>query len=654
MNTSISYRADIDGLRAVAVIAVILFHLDPAWLPGGYVGVDIFFVISGYLISLIIHREMENGTFSFAEFYARRMRRIVPALSVVILSTVLVLNFVFSPDDLIDLVNSAIYAQFFASNVYFAFVADTSYFSDDHNAQALLHLWSLAVEEQFYLFWPVLLFVCLASRLSRWLPIGLLGLSLLSFALGDVLYPLDPMVAYYMLPTRIGEFGIGALIALVQGRRALPDLLASRGVSSALVLSGAAMIAWSCLVLTPESVFPGVNALLPTGGAGLIILGGIAAPWPARLLAQPLLVGIGRISYSAYLWHWPIVVAIRYVEGEMDLVQKLLAFAATLILATITYHLIEQPFRRRRLGFTAATLRYAAAPGLVLILAYAGLKATDGHGVYALSPGFEERYELYLTGLNPNFKAAYVCQRSALSPQDVSDPHCVTGSPAKGEPEILIWGDSKAAHLAGLLGKFGERTGTSIRNFAHSACAPVMEDPARFSAVRYAKSCARSSAVAWPEVLKHKKVFMAANWASYLKHDEAAFEAALIETIEALKRRGIALALIGEVPTIPNYDRECYIIKLKVSFVDCKARARAPRDLISSINERIRAIAVRTGTPYFDFTDVLCDETTCSAEIGDRPIYFDPGHLSIDGSLQVGEAALKDRALSSGMIAFMR
>jgi peptidoglycan/LPS O-acetylase OafA/YrhL len=654
MTTSIHYRADIDGLRAVAVLAVILFHLDPAWLPGGYVGVDIFFVISGYLISLIIQREVGDGSFSFAGFYARRVRRIIPALAFVILSTVLVFQFVFSPGDLEKLVESAIYAQFFLSNVYFAFIADASYFSDDAHAQALLHLWSLAVEEQFYLFWPLLLLLGLRGARSRGFLLLLSFLCVLSFLAGEVIYRFDPMAAYYMLPSRIGEFGLGTLVALLQTRRALPALLGSPIAAGVTMLLGFAMIAWSVAMLTPEAVFPGVNALLPAGGAALIIMGGIAKPWTARILGHPLPVFIGRISYSAYLWHWPIVVGIRYIEGEMDLVQKALAFAATLLLATLTYHLIETPFRQRRLAFKSAFLRYALAPGLVLLVANAGLKATDGHGLFALSPGFKERYERQVNGLNPNFRASYVCQRPTLSESDIRNPKCVTGAVSADEPSVLLLGDSKAAQLAGLLGKVGEHTGDAIRNVAHSACAPIIDDPARFSAGKYVKTCERSAAVVWPAVQEYRKVVLSANWASYLERADETFEAALIDTIEALKARGIEPALVGEVPYFPGYDRECYVIKLKVGFVDCKERARAPRASIDAVNARIRKIAETTGTAYFDFADLLCDSTTCSAQIGDQPIYYDAGHLSIDGSIRVGEMAVRDEALLSKLVAFLR
>ena len=654
MSNTTRYRADIDGLRAIAVLAVILFHLDPVWLPGGYVGVDIFFVISGYLISLIIEREVEDGRFTFSDFYARRVRRIIPALTVVILSTVVTFQFVFSPGDLETLVESAVYAQFFLSNVYFAFIADASYFSDEAHAQALLHLWSLAVEEQFYLFWPLLLLLGLRSDRPRGFLIVLSTLCILSFLFGEVIYHADPMTAYYMLPSRIGEFALGTLVALLQTRGALSAVLTRPAMAAGVMLLGFAMIAWSLISLTPESVFPGVNALLPAGGAALIILGGIASPWPARILGHSLPVFIGRISYSAYLWHWPIIVGIRYVEGEMDLAQKALAFTATLALATLTYHLIETPFRRKTLPLGRAFLRYALAPGLALLLVNAGLRATDGHGVFAFWPGFKERYERQVDGLSPNFRADYVCQRPLLSESDVRDPDCITGAASDEEPAVLLLGDSKAAHLAGLLGKVGEHTGDAIRNIAHSACAPVVYDPARFSAGKYVKTCEQSAAVVWSAVQGYQKVVLSANWASYLKRADETFEQALIETIQVLKGRGIEPALVGEVPYFPGYDRECYVIKLKLDFVDCDERARAPRSLIAEANRRIQKIAETTGVAYFDVADLLCDRTTCSAQIDGDPIYYDAGHLSIDGSVRVGEMALQDEAMLSKLVAFLR
>ena len=653
MSKTRRYRADIDGLRAIAVLAVILFHLDPAWLPGGYIGVDVFFVISGYLISLVIQREIEDGSFTFAGFYARRVRRIIPALAFVILSTVLVFQFVYSPGDLEELVESAVYAQLFLSNVYFAFIADASYFSDEAHSQALLHLWSLAVEEQFYLFWPLLLLVGFKWGRFGGFFVLLSILCILSFLFGEVTYRVDPMTAYYMLPSRIGEFALGTLVAMTQRNGGLDAVLARQATAAALTLFGFAMIAWALMSLTPESVFPGVNALFPAVGAALIILGGIANPWTARLLGHSLPVFIGRISYAAYLWHWPIVVGIRYIEGEMDLAQKALAFAATLLLAALTYRFIETPFRRKTLPLGPALMRYALAPGLILLLANVGLRSTDGHGVFALSPGYKERYERQLSGLSPNFRAKYVCQRPLLSESDVRNPDCITGAASHDEPVVLLFGDSKAAQLAGLLGKVGEHTGDAIRNVAHSACAPIVDEPARFSAGKYIKTCERSAAVVWSAVQGYQKVVLSANWASYLKRADETFEQALIETIETLKNRGIEPALFGEVPYFPGYDRECYVIKLKVGFVDCDERARAPRALIAEVNERIRTIADTTGIVYFDVADLLCDDTTCSAQIGGDPIYYDAGHLSIDGSVRVGEMALQNEAMLAKLVAFL-
>lgn len=652
MRSTIAYRADIDGLRALAVLAVILFHLDQNWLPGGYVGVDIFFVISGYLISRILQREIKEGSFSFTEFYARRMRRIVPALALVILTSAAVFHLIFSPGDFVTLVESALYSQVFLSNVYFAFVADASYFSDEVHSQVFLHLWSLAVEEQFYLCWPLLMLIGLRAQNPKLLLIGLPVLCLLSFLSGDAIHRIDPMTAYYMLPSRLGEFGLGALVALLQERESLARFLLAPRFAATSMLLGFSMIAWSLAALTPESIFPGMNALLPTAGAALVVLGGIPNPWPARLLGHALPVFIGRISYSAYLWHWPIVAGIRYVEGDLDLVQKAIAFVATFLLAFLTYHLIEQPFRRRPLGLVPVTLHYTIVPGAILLLAATGLKATDGQGLFAFSPEFRKQYQHYLSGLHPNYQADYVCQQKALARGDVVNRKCITGAALKREPDILLWGDSKAAHLAGLLGKVGEHTGDSIRNVAHSACAPVKNDPARFSPKPYVESCALSAEVVWPAVLGYRKVILAADWGGYLKRDANAFEATLIETITTLKDQGIKPALVGELPFFPKYDRECYLIKMKVAATDCEERARAPRSLITPINDRIRHVAEATGTPYFDFTDLLCNKTTCYAQIDDAPIYYDPGHLSIDGSIRVGELALEDRALLSKLRAF--
>ncbi|PHP68164.1 hypothetical protein CSC94_05805 [Zhengella mangrovi] len=639
---SIKYRDDIDGLRALAVSSVIIFHVDPSWLPGGFIGVDIFFVISGFLITRIMLSEMEAGRFSFSDFYARRIRRIIPILSVVILFTLILFQFIFTPKDLYDLGWSALASQFFVANFYFAFFSDTSYFADNAHSEALIHLWSLGVEEQFYLLWPVCLFF-LYKRVSTTTLIAFVFMATVaSFVGGDMLYAVDPDIAYYMLPSRVCQFGSGILVAIVVSKGLLNKLMSSRAAGNGLVLLGIALILWSFWWLTSATPYPGWRAAPPTIGAAFIILGGISRPLASRIFTLVPVVYLGRISYSAYLWHWPIIVLFLYLEGAMSLLAKTLAIVMTLCLSAISYSLIEQPFRRRPYGYWKSLTRMFGVPSIAVMLLCAPLLITNGLGVYALSASFKEAVDGLSIGMKPNYQANYVCQKPLLTAADLDDPRCITGD-QNVEPTAMLWGDSKAAQYAGLIGEIGKAIGISIRNLEHSACPPVFSNPERFTSGRYARTCKASGTIAMHKVLEAERVVISASWRSYLSTGGDAFEIALRETLDTLKRSDIKVAVLGDVPPLLKYDRECYVIRLKTPLANCSERARVAGRPDRVYNDRIKAIAEKAGALYIDFNDLLCDNQYCHGERGGRPLYYDAGHLSINGSVLVGKEVVANK-----------
>jgi peptidoglycan/LPS O-acetylase OafA/YrhL len=302
------FRPDIEGLRAVAVLFVIANHLG--WLGGGFVGVDIFFVISGFLISRIIFTQLDQQAFSLLDFYRRRVQRIAPAMFVVVAATLATAYWVMLPRDSTDVARSSVFSVGSLANVYFWLYPKEGYFDADTRQLPLLHLWSLGVEEQFYLAWPLVLVATGRAWKSTAFLAGAALAAAVSFALGDLLFPRDPSFVYYMMPTRAGELLVGALAsAWVCGNRAplTPTMRSLAGVS------GAAAIAGSLFLYNDATVFPGVRALLPTlVTAALILAGSQAGRGPAtRLLASKPLVAIGLISYSVYVWHWPLMAFYR-------------------------------------------------------------------------------------------------------------------------------------------------------------------------------------------------------------------------------------------------------------------------------------------------------------------------------------------------------
>ena len=344
--SDLKHRKDIDGLRAIAVLSVILFHMNPNWLPGGFLGVDIFFVISGFLITKIIHSQVTTNSFNFYDFYTRRMKRILPAFFTVVLSCLVIGYFLLIPYDYDKLGKSALSTVFFISNIYFARAAG-GYF-ETNDTLPLLHTWSLSVEEQYYFIWPIILMILLKFGIKQKALILLLSVvALISFAGATVLAITDTPLAkwnYYMLPSRVGELLIGSMLALLLN---YGYQLRNKNVWS---LAGALLILISFVLVDGHSVFPGINALWACLGTAFIL-----ASAPNNIVNRALsikpLTYIGLISYSLYLWHWPILAFIRYTNPNIQALEYLssnqLLFAGVLtwLLAHMTFKLIESKSR---------------------------------------------------------------------------------------------------------------------------------------------------------------------------------------------------------------------------------------------------------------------------------------------------------------------
>ena len=369
------FRADIEGFRAVAIGVILLFHAGLTALPGGFVGVDVFFVISGFLITSLLTRDIEAKTFGFRHFYLRRLRRLGPALLATVLATLVAGAFLLGPDYYFDLGASALAAILSLSNVHFWL--ETDYFGGAAKYEPLLHMWSLAVEEQFYLVWPAVLLV-----LMRVLPKSLLlpafaVLGLASLLVAEIFLSRDASAAFYLPQFRVFEFMLGAAVAL------LPPLSARMApVSHVLSLAGGAAIVAACLTLDEASRFPGLAALLPSLGAAAMIWAGPRGVVNRGLAVAPLRF-VGRISYSVYLVHWPIIVFYTVVERQPASGAEILALTfASLVVGYALYRFVETPYR----GTSAAgqpvsdraLLKHAGLAALACILIIAPIRGTIG------------------------------------------------------------------------------------------------------------------------------------------------------------------------------------------------------------------------------------------------------------------------------------
>ena len=365
------YRADIDGLRAIAVLGVVLFHFGVGSLPGGFVGVDIFFVISGYLITKLIVEDVERGQFSFRRFYIRRIRRLFPALIFTVTCSLLAAFFLFSPEQMTRLGTSIAAAVFSVSNVLFW--SESGYFDASSHVKPLLHTWSLSVEEQFYLIWPFLLVWLM--RFGRKAVIAALVVLFAVSLGGNVAAEEYRSALFYLSPFRFFEFALGAILVFIPPAR-------SNSLMEFSLALGLALICFAYLYFTEATLFPSYPALVPVFGACLAIYGGRAL-WTGYLLRNGVAAGIGLISYSLYLAHWPLLVFWQYVRIEqIGRNERVALLALTFAVALFMYRFIERPFRMRNgSGFSLFPKSFMGGAIVCAILISAGgIHASATHG----------------------------------------------------------------------------------------------------------------------------------------------------------------------------------------------------------------------------------------------------------------------------------
>ena len=476
--THAAYRPDIDGLRALAIGLVVVFHAWPTLCPGGFAGVDVFFVISGYLITGIIAREAIAGTFSYLTFYARRIRRLAPAL-VVVLAATLAMGWLWDNTlEFKDLSDAAAASALFSANVWIYF--NSGYFDGLASHRPLLHMWSLGVEEQFYFVWPTLILLCVgqARRARLWLGLGLVTLA--SFALNVALYKAYPTSAYFLLPFRLWEMSAGGLLALRHlqaggdGTRRMPAH--ARSWAHAEGVAGLLLIVVGAALLSERTPFPGWAALLPVAGAVLLIDAGPASVVNRLLLGWRPAVLLGLISYPLYLWHWPLLIFARR-QGLVDAASIGLVVAAAGALAWATMHYVETPLRR---GSASAPRRNAIVQALALglaCIAIAGQVAPAARASFLGMPA----WAIDLVENRQDHKIAYRFKSCFLDLDQAWRDYsheCEDAVKPAGDarPAVVLWGDSHAAHLYPGIRAAQQETPDSFRllQYTASGCPPLI------------------------------------------------------------------------------------------------------------------------------------------------------------------------------------
>jgi peptidoglycan/LPS O-acetylase OafA/YrhL len=615
---SISYKPHIDGLRGVAVSGVLLFHFGATWLPGGFVGVDVFFVISGFLISKSLYGEVARGTFNLAGFYERRVRRIAPAFLATTAGTWVLGFFILFPNELKNLSASVIYGSLFAANIYF--YATAGYFSASAHELPLLHLWSLGVEEQFYILFPLVVLFSHALG-KRSLPFVILALFVISLLVGHAMLRRDPSAAFYLLPFRAFELLIGAMLAL-------PGVVttARRAVAGAAVLFGLGLILGSMLLLSDASRFPGAKALYPCVGAALVIWGGECAPsFPSLILGKAVPRFIGRISFSLYLVHWPLAVFVRMRFPDLHPALFLIGgVAASLLIAWLSWRYVEQPFRRRDPPFLSRTSIFAttAVATSCLVATAVFVRAANG---------FPERMKAEINEVlafrNFAYQATFregVCFLRPEQPWTELAPECL---PA-GTPTIVLWGSSHIAQFyGGLVGPATEK-GYRLGQITGSACLPLMnwDHPGRPNC-----RALNDFALDWLVTNRPTMVVMGGD-----PIEDPGLLERLDASIERLASAGIKPVLLGPAP----YYRRAVpaIIAEKLQREDRTERSQSEFDPISRNADIVMSARYggRSDVRYISFLDRLCPQAGCEIAEGNVPFHFDTVHFTALGSTYYG------------------
>jgi peptidoglycan/LPS O-acetylase OafA/YrhL len=454
------YRPEVDGLRAIAVIPVILFHAGFEWFSGGYVGVDVFFVVSGYLITGIIYGEMQQDRFSIINFYERRARRILPALTFVSLISLVVAWRWMLPDEFKSLSESLIAVNLFVSNIYFW--QDMDYFAAPAELKPFLHTWSLAVEEQFYLFFP--LFMLLIARYKKAAVLSILGLGFMaSLALAQWGSVNHPSANFYLLPTRAWELLAGSIIAIYLHNRAFNP---SAMLSNLMAGSGLALVFLAIFFFDDTIPFPSLWAVVPVLGTSLVILFANSSNVVGRLLSLKPMVGIGLISYSAYLWHQPVFAFARELSLEpLTQVDFLQLSVLSLLLAWFSWWFVEQPFRNKRLVSRPQIFKASLAVSCLMV----------GFGVYGVhSQGIPWRFNDDIKMLSEVRTHRWINSVGCNStPGNMLPINETCKYNASGNGKVVLWGDSQATPLVGPAAERADDLGMMVKQFVYTNCLPI-------------------------------------------------------------------------------------------------------------------------------------------------------------------------------------
>jgi peptidoglycan/LPS O-acetylase OafA/YrhL len=639
------YRPDIDGLRALAVLPVVFWHYGVWPFRGGFVGVDVFFVISGFLITSLIHAEMKAGTFSIPYFYERRIRRIFPALFTVLLATVLLAAVLLFPSDLKRYAQSLQATVLFGSNFLFRNLA--GYWDVVSDRKPLLHTWSLAVEEQFYLLFPLTLY--LLTRAGRKIEIAAIAAILvLSLAANIWAIRATPVSDFFLLPYRAWELMLGSILAVL--KLPLPN---SRVLRETIMLTGLAFVAFAVFAYSADTPFPGEAAIVPCLGAALLIYAGAAESAVGRALRLRPVVAVGLISYSLYLWHWPLLVFAKYaLFRELTPLETGSLIALSGVCAGLSWRFIEQPFRGRYERFGRGQIFLFAGAATIVALAM-GL-------AFQMHNGWPKRF-------SPDVRSIFSAAQRDKPPKELGcidepkklDPDAITctfGAPG-AKPTFALWGDSHATVVLPVIADVAVRARRAGLFARHHGCAPLLGvESSRAHGCRAFNDKIIRQITKDPDI---HVVILLAHWAKSaegiayghddagnlfltdaespiqsLPNDPAVFMRGLDRTVAALTRARKKVAIVASIPEI-GWPVPETLARMKLAHNDAglgptlteyMARQKTVFAALAQMQKKYHAALVY---PHL----ILCKDGRCTARQNGIPIYVDAHHLSYRGAL---------------------
>jgi peptidoglycan/LPS O-acetylase OafA/YrhL len=661
------YRNEIDGLRAISVVSVILFHAGFSWFSGGFVGVDIFFLISGYLIAGILLRERDQGGINLISFYERRARRILPALVVILTVTCVFAWIWMMPEELIKFGQSLVATNTFISNIYFT--GQVSYFDQTNELKPLLHTWSLAVEEQYYLIFPLAL--AFISRWAKRYDVAIITVAFFtSLLLAEYLAIRSPTFNFFQLPTRAWELLMGVLLAL--GLARYPERSAKH--AELLSLFGLTAIIGSIVLFEETTPMPGLVGLIPLGGAALVIAFASQATFAGRLLGARLPVAIGLVSYSAYLWHQPVFAfaRIRFYWGIGPIGWVGLCIL-TFVLAWLSWRLVEVPARDR------TKIKFKQLWPLLAITTIGLLS----FGTWVVrNAGVPSRVPPRALSVEANARAAMQSNwRCEFDERKLFDERQVCTTTGK-RGSVTVWGDSHAMALSSGLEKQLSEQGFGLKNYSTSSCPPLLDT----EWASRTRPCAAEVNRMLGSILQDKEakiVILAARWAfftegvrfdnleggiemgekdspvfvSQFRHTTNPALAALNKTVDALLKGGKRVLLVYPIPEVGwnvptvqsrrqffNETGSSRIIATQTSVY--YARNRRARTLLDAVATRHSSVVLA------DPAKVLCNtlmKDRCVAEIHGRALYFDDDHVNEEGSTMIAKQIV-DKMIAASWI----